>query len=614
MNGIDDGVSRISSLIDNDGTTHLADYSFVGLGAYVVVDYTQPDVKYTLVDLSGTNDPDTGNIYSGWDRFGRVKDCRWYDYGHSTDAARLTYGFDRASDRLWRADTVAQSLGKNFDELYSYDGLHRLKDMQRGLLNSGHTAVSSENFEQCWTLDPTSNWSGFREAATGGSATLVQSRTANTVNEISGITNSVGSAWVTAAYDAAGNTTTLPQPADPTKSYTATYDAWNRLVKLVDAQSTNTVQQNAYDARSFRTKRQDYTSGTLSETRHFYYTLDWQSIEERLGTSPSSANPERQQVWGLRYIDDLVLRDRDTNGDGTLDERLYGLQDTNWNVVALINTSATAQERYQYTPFGKPTFYDGTMSTASSTSAIDSGVLFTGQQFDAKSRIYLFRNRWYEAIAGRFTTRDPLGYPDGPNAYAAWFAPGSTDPMGNKTQTNAEARDAIARALRGLCEECDCPPSSCPQSTCFAEAARIAKAIYLTLVNNWRLRIPRPWDERKYGYYCYEWAYGFEDSFKLESSGNCFTGKVEAAVDQISKRGRVHYWLAIKSVCKQEARGIFVDDGFMFASGEKCHMSRPCEWPYEWGIGNETVKPRETCTPVTPYNADGDPWGEYSGF
>ena len=33
--GISDHASRIASLIDNDGTTHLADYSFLGLGAIV---------------------------------------------------------------------------------------------------------------------------------------------------------------------------------------------------------------------------------------------------------------------------------------------------------------------------------------------------------------------------------------------------------------------------------------------------------------------------------------------------------------------------------------------------------------------------------------------------
>ncbi|MEZ6129136.1 MAG: hypothetical protein R3C59_10680 [Planctomycetaceae bacterium] len=35
-----------------------------------------------------------------------------------------------------------------------------------------------------------------------------------------------GSSWVTPAHSAAGNMTTMPQPATPTNSYAATYDAW----------------------------------------------------------------------------------------------------------------------------------------------------------------------------------------------------------------------------------------------------------------------------------------------------------------------------------------------------------------------------------------------------
>ena len=92
-----------------------------------------------------------------------------------------------------------------FDELYSYDGLHRLKNMGRGTLSFGDSSLATTDFAQCWTLDSTSNWSGFKEATSGGSWTTVQSRTANTVNEISDITNTVGSSWVMPAYDAAGN-------------------------------------------------------------------------------------------------------------------------------------------------------------------------------------------------------------------------------------------------------------------------------------------------------------------------------------------------------------------------------------------------------------------------
>eukprot|EP00456_Euglypha_rotunda_P036081 TRINITY_DN2775_c0_g1_i9.p1 TRINITY_DN2775_c0_g1~~TRINITY_DN2775_c0_g1_i9.p1 ORF type:complete len:458 (-),score=121.91 TRINITY_DN2775_c0_g1_i9:23-1396(-) len=230
--GINDAISRVGSLIDDDGTTHLVDYSYLGLGATVIADDTQPGVEYILASLTGANDPDTGDIYSGLDRFGRIKDCRWYNYGSSTDVARLQYGYDRASDRLWRADPVAQSLGQQFDELYTYDGLHRLQTMQRGQLTSGHTSVSSENFGQCWTLDSTSNWAGFQEAATGGAATLVQSRTATPVNEISDITNTVGTPWATPGYDPAGNMTTIPCPSSDALSWaTLTTNQWATLTK-----------------------------------------------------------------------------------------------------------------------------------------------------------------------------------------------------------------------------------------------------------------------------------------------------------------------------------------------------------------------------------------------
>ena len=173
--GINDAISLIASLVDDDDTD-LVDYSYLGLGMFVMVNYGQPSVEYTLVSLTGTNDPVTGDIYTGLDLFGNVKDCRWYNYRSSTDVARLQYGYDEVSNRLWRADLVAQSLGQDFDELYSYDGLHRLQNMARGLLAAGNSSLSTTVFAQCWTLDSARNWSGFREAATGGSWTTIQSR------------------------------------------------------------------------------------------------------------------------------------------------------------------------------------------------------------------------------------------------------------------------------------------------------------------------------------------------------------------------------------------------------------------------------------------------------
>ncbi len=130
--GINDAIGRIGSLIDNDASTHLADYSNLGLKLIVEVSSPQPSLLYTLVGTAGGIDPETGDIYRGLDLFGRVKDLLWYNTSTTTDMERIQHGYDRAGNRLWRLDPVDPN--ETHDELYDYDGLYRIADMQRGTL------------------------------------------------------------------------------------------------------------------------------------------------------------------------------------------------------------------------------------------------------------------------------------------------------------------------------------------------------------------------------------------------------------------------------------------------------------------------------------------------
>lgn len=66
------------------------------------------------------------------------------------------------------------------------------------------------------------------------------------------------------------------------------------------------VSEYVYDGAKRRIIQKKYNSGTLDEPSK------WQVIEERVD---SSNDPDRQFVCGLTYIDDLVLRDRDTTGN-----------------------------------------------------------------------------------------------------------------------------------------------------------------------------------------------------------------------------------------------------------------------------------------------------------
>ena len=399
-----DAINRIDAIKDNSGGSPgatLAAYSYLGQGGIVQVDYQEPDIRFDLAFGAGS-DP-----YDGLDRFdprGRSSLAELLQLGGcGADQARLRPLRATVSGGKTRWPPPVAPISTSFMAMMACT---KLKSRQRGDIDAGHTAISSKNFAEDWTLDMTGNWPLFRQDTDGnGTWDLNQSRTHDAANEITQIAGS--SSHV--AHDRAGNMTRMPKPDNWSAHYDLTFDAWNRLVKVMDG--VTTVATYSYDGRNFRVSKS--VSGT---TRHFYFNNAWQCLEERLGAS-SYAN--RQYVYGLRYIDDLLLRDRDADGSsGTgslglsgsgLEERLYILQDPNWNVVAIANTSGTIQERFCYDAYGRSTVLTGAFGSRGSSS-YDWEVRYTGRQFDKDTGFQENRNRWYGLQMGRWLSRDPIGY------------------------------------------------------------------------------------------------------------------------------------------------------------------------------------------------------------
>jgi len=196
----------------------------------------------------------------------------------------------------------------------------------------------------------------------------------------------------------------LPQPASPSSAYSATYDAWNRLV-AVSSGGTNLATYQ-YDGLKWRLLKNLYVAGVLSEARHCYFSSVWQVIEERVGVS---TNAERQFVWGQGYIDDLILRDRDASGTGTLVERFYAMHDSNWNVTGLVDLGATVEERYSFSAYGVVTFLNSSFATRSE-SGYAWETLLCGYRWDSDTGLYHVRHRVYHPVLGSWTMRDLIGY------------------------------------------------------------------------------------------------------------------------------------------------------------------------------------------------------------
>ena len=126
----DDALGRVNEIRDaSDANKALARYTRRGLSATMRIEYpnagTVNPLEMTYIKQAGEPDGDAGDQYTGQDRFNRNIDIRWLRGGTTTHVDRIQYGFDRASNRLWRKNVVAAT---NWDELYSYDGLYQLPE------------------------------------------------------------------------------------------------------------------------------------------------------------------------------------------------------------------------------------------------------------------------------------------------------------------------------------------------------------------------------------------------------------------------------------------------------------------------------------------------------
>jgi len=213
---------------------------------------------------------------------------------------------------------------------------------------------------------------------------------------------------------------------DLTAAYSATYDAWNRLVEVKDG--SNVVLKCEYDGLGRRTKTFVNTSDPLDQTYdaflHFFYNSGWQILETRKSTSentgPETLQPEYQYVWSERYIDAPVLRDENTDQDDLCDDqRLYYTTDANMNVTALLDTAGDAVERYVYNPYGEVEVLDADFSAdGDGESDYGNAILYCGYYHDSETGLYHVRHRMYHATLGRWIQRDPAGYGDGLCLYA----------------------------------------------------------------------------------------------------------------------------------------------------------------------------------------------------
>lgn len=373
-------VTRVYKTNDDGGSSlQLQEYRYGGDGR-VLIATTPPLSMVTRQYLSSGGDP-YGNYLDQW---GRV-----ISFEFKTGAG-VVYRGNPAYDESSNITSVSQYHAP-YGVVYKSDGLNRLVAATTGVVSAD--AISGQVYAaDDWTtagtsltLSQTGNWTSHVRKRYGA-FDVTAAGAFDDNNQYASRTETVASTppvttMYLTQYDKAGNLVDDDGPAtghtEAAYGYRYVYDAWNRLRKVYDGHGPSgaLVEELRYDGFSHLIAEHADTDldGDVDGSdvwRHNQYNERWQLVATWLGsaTKPSETyayhNAGRDGFGGSSYVDDLICRDRDKDGDISTvrEERLYYVQNIHHDVVVLLRADSlfggAVVERIRYDAYGRPTSFN----------------------------------------------------------------------------------------------------------------------------------------------------------------------------------------------------------------------------------------------------------------
>lgn len=300
---------------------------------------------------------------------------------------------------------VTESLAMNGEFVYTFDGAGNRATVLGGACSGSYTQTGRDALVHQYSSTPCEEWS----------------------------------------HDAAGNLlqTTATTPHGRSRSFT--YDHRDRLATIA-VEEKGLFMRFAYDV--FGRKVQTWANqGPNNDVR--YVHDDWNVIEEYNA-------PAEDVAASYLYLDDLDERLEMQRGA----ESWWYLDDELGSTIAVVRRGDDDDlmvERYSYRDYGDPyVLIDGALFL---TSPAGNSYLFAGGRWLPEARLYDFRTRHFDPVAGRFISRDRIGmWGDEENlgngyTYVGNMPDTHTDPTGEYKKPNVKnchsgARSQIEDVLR----------------------------------------------------------------------------------------------------------------------------------------------------------------------
>jgi RHS repeat-associated protein len=377
-----DAINRLGSVINSTGDSYNYTYDYNdNVLTAISVAGTSYFVYDKLNELTQYTDPFNKKILYSYDAAGN-KQVITYP-GNKT----VSYTYDKANNLKQIADWLSHTFTYTYDAAgrttqllypngihcdYTFDGAGRLTGKNNGA--SGNTIVAGSTF----TLDAVGNRIAEQKQGAIPSNLLPASKAYTYGNDDRMLKDSI---W-TYVNDNAGNR--ISETKGSIKA-TYTFSVDDRLSKMVD--TTGNTLNFTYDALGHRLSKT-----SVSDNKR--YVVDASSgLSQVLQVTDASGAIRSQYVYGQG----LLERVDSTNNV------LYYQYDGQHNTVALTDATGAVTDTYTYDPFGTMLSHKGNTNQP---------FTFLGEfgVEQESSSLYYARARYYDAVNGRFLSKDSYPY------------------------------------------------------------------------------------------------------------------------------------------------------------------------------------------------------------
>ncbi len=337
----------------------------------------------SLKRVTSISYPDGLSLTQAYDAAGNVTALSYpgglvvqYSYDLRNRVERISWGnnsIDLTYDHVGNVLSEIRSNGTKTD--YSYDANDRFTRIS-------HSSQSTAFADMAYTRDPAGNT--VRETSTLPLQTSLAGKSiTGTYNDLNQIVRWGPDSY---GYDADGNLTGL----SGSQSLDASYDHENRLIAITRNGITTTYSYNGLGQRT--------RAITGTQTSHYYYDASGRLLFQTDGSGQIIS-------YYLHAGHRLVAMGTPAGG------YYYYHYDQIGNTLAMTDGGGDVVAAYAYSPFGEITDRSGALANpftyVGAYSVMDEG-----------NGLYFMKNRYYDAVTGKFIQKDPIGFKGGINLYA----------------------------------------------------------------------------------------------------------------------------------------------------------------------------------------------------